>query len=119
VNSPQVLIVDDEPTIITTFSLLLRQDGYEVRSAPSAAAALQLLESWSCDVAFVDIKLGSTTGVDLLKLLRIHNPLLQVVLITGQPDVATAAEAVRLGVLQLPGKTDHAPRPAGRYPLTP
>ncbi len=96
-NSPQVLIVDDEPTIITTFSLLLRQDGYEVRSAPSAAAALQLLESWSCDVAFVDIKLGSTTGVDLLKLLRIHNPLLQVVLITGQPDVATAAEAVRLG----------------------
>ena len=96
-KEPRVLIVDDEPGIVHSFSLLLSQDGYEVRSAPSAAAALQLLESWTCDVAFVDIKLGSTTGVDLLKLLRISNPLLQVVLITGQPEVETASEAVRLG----------------------
>jgi len=96
-TAPRVLIVDDESIIVDSFTLLLCHDGFEVRSAPSAAAALQLLEGWTCDVAFVDIKLGSTTGVDLLKLLRISNPLLQVVLITGQPDVATAAEAVRLG----------------------
>lgn len=95
--TPRVLIVDDEPAIVSSFTLMLSQDGYEVRSAASAGAALQLLEDWTCDVAFVDIKLGSTNGVDLLKLLRISNPLLQVVLITGQPEIETASEAVRLG----------------------
>lgn len=96
-RQPAVLIVDDEPYIIDTFTRILEQAGYEVRSAASAIFALQQLDTWPCDIAFVDIQLGSTTGVDLLKLLRLCNPLLQVVLITGWPEVKTASEAVRLG----------------------
>ena len=104
---PRALIVDDEPAIVDTFTLLLQQDGYEVRTARSASSALQLLDEWSCDIAFVDIKLGSTTGVDLLKLLRISTPLLQVVLITGQPEMETATEAVRLGACNYLTKPIH------------
>ncbi len=106
-KTPAVLIVDDEPAIVDTFSLILKQDGYDVRSASSAATALQLLDEWACDIAFIDILLGTTTGVDLLKLLRLTNPLLQVVLITGRPEIETASAAVRLGACNYLTKPIH------------
>lgn len=106
-KAPAVLIVDDEPAIVDTFSLILKQDGYDVRSASTAAAALQQLDEWACDIAFIDILLGTTTGVDLLKLLRLTNPLLQVVLITGRPEIETASEAVRLGACNYLTKPIH------------
>lgn len=106
-TQPAVLIVDDEPAIIDTFTQILRYDGYEVRSASSADEALQQLTSWPCDIAFVDIQLGTITGVDLLKSLKSSNPLLQVILITGRPEVETASEAVRLGASNYLSKPIH------------
>lgn len=96
-KQPAVLIVDDEPSVLATFALILEHDGYLVRQATSTATALQILDDAPCDIAIVDIQLGTSTGVDLLKLLRLCNPLLQVVLITGRPAIETASEAVRLG----------------------
>lgn len=96
-NQPAALLVDDEPAVLAAFSLILEQDGYLVRQAASTAAALQILDDYPCDIAIVDVQLGVGTGVDLLKLLRLCNPLLQVVLITGRPEIETAAEAIRLG----------------------
>lgn len=96
-NQPAALLVDDEPAVLAAFSLILEQDGYLVRQAASTAAALQILDDYPCDIAIVDVQLGVGTGVDLLKLLRFCNPLLQVVLITGRPEIETAAEAIRLG----------------------
>lgn len=106
-KQPTVLIVDDEPTIVDTFSMILGHEGYLVRRASSSATALRMQDEYPCDIAFVDIQLGATTGVDLLKLLRLHNPLLQVVLITGWPEVETASEAVRLGAFDYLAKPIH------------
>lgn len=106
-TQPAVLIVDDEPAIVDTFTQILQHDGYEVRSATSADEALQQLTSWPCDIAFVDIQLGTITGVDLLKSLKSSSPLLQVILITGRPEVETASEAVRLGASNYLSKPIH------------
>ncbi len=106
-NQPAVLIVDDEPAVLATFSMMLEQDGYLVRQATSTASALQILDDHPCDIAIVDIQLGTGTGVDLLKLLRLCNPLLQVVLITGRPEIETASEAVRLGACNYLTKPIH------------
>lgn len=89
--------MDDDRDVLATFSYILNSSGFEVRTARSATEALQQLEAGPCDVAIVDIHLGPTTGVDLLRLLRQHNPAPQVVLITGHPEIETASEAVRLG----------------------
>lgn len=96
-QSPSILIVDDDQTLLKTFSYILNSSGFEVRTAVSADEAQQRMAEEAADVAIVDIHLGSATGVDLLRLLKQSNPLLQVVLITGYPQVETASEAVRLG----------------------
>lgn len=96
-KKPSVLIVDDDRDVLATFSYILNSGGFAVHTACSVDEALQQLESWPCDVAIVDIHLGAATGVELLRLLKTSNPLLQVVLITGHPEVQTASEAVRLG----------------------
>lgn len=96
-KKPSVLIVDDDRDVLATFSYILNSSGFEVMTANCASEALQQLETAPCDLAIVDIQLGPTTGVDLLRLLRQRHPSLQVVLITGHPEIETASEAVRLG----------------------
>lgn len=106
-TKPSILIVDDDRDVLATFSYILSSGGFSVHTACSVDEALQQLQSWPCDVAIVDIHLGSATGVDLLRLLKTNNPLLQVVLITGHPQVETASEAVRLGACDYLSKPIH------------
>ncbi len=106
-TKPSILIVDDDRDVLATFSYILDSSGFSVHTAVSVDEALKQLESWPCDVAIVDIHLGADTGVDLLRLLKKSNPLLQVVLITGHPQVETASEAVRLGACDYLSKPIH------------
>ncbi|CAH2031239.1 sigma-54-dependent Fis family transcriptional regulator [Trichlorobacter ammonificans] len=96
-NMPTVLIVDDDRDVLATFSYILHSGGFTVHTAGSTEDALHCLSHRQCDIAIVDIHLGSATGVDLLRRLVTSEPFLQVILITGHPQVETASEAVRLG----------------------
>jgi PAS domain S-box-containing protein/putative nucleotidyltransferase with HDIG domain len=93
----KVLIVDDEKSIRATLAEFVREDGHEVRTAESAAEALRLAEADPPDVVVTDIVLPRMSGVELLGRIHERFPDVQVVMITGEPTVETAAEAVRRG----------------------
>lgn len=94
---PRVLVIDDEECIRITFRAFLEGDNYEVMTAGSFASAAELLRRETFDVIFSDIALGPRSGVDLLRLARNYQATCPIVMITGRPDVDTAAESVRLG----------------------
>ncbi len=107
----RVLIVEDERVLCMTFCEFLREDGYEAQGAENYEAAVELLDWTEFDVVITDILLAGKTGVDLLRTIRERGLNAPVVMITGEPNVETAAEAVRLGAF------DYLPKPVTRNSL--
>ncbi len=100
-----ILIIDDEESLRFTLETFLQDDGYLVSTAASFPEAEELLKHSAFDLVFLDIQLGRHSGLDLLKIIRERFANCPVVMITGAPDVATAAEAVRHGAF------DYIPKP--------
>ena len=103
-----VLVVDDEESIRYTFDLFLADAGYQVVTAANYAEGVRLVRQRRFDLVFADILLGDRTGLDLLRTIREVDSHCPVVLVTGSPEVDTAAEAVRLGAY------DYIPKPVTR-----
>jgi len=66
VTALDVLIVDDEPSIRKMLAMWLDAGGHRVQSASCPKDALALATKVSFDVAFVDLRLGSLSGMDLI-----------------------------------------------------
>jgi len=106
-----ILIVDDEKTIRFTLSSFLADEGIEVKTAESYEAALAAMADTCFDVIFADIILGGRTGIDLLREVKRQGLPSLLVVITGKPDIDTAAESVRLGAF------DYIPKPVRKDTL--
>ncbi len=93
-----ILVVDDEESLRLTFQLFLQRQGYEqVLTASSFEEALAAVSEHTFDLIISDIVLEGTSGIDLLRRIREMGVECPVVMVTGYPNVDTAAEAVRLG----------------------
>ena len=97
VASSKVLIVDDERSVRITLREFLVADGYDVETAGDAREARRLLGVSGFDVVVSDIVLPEMNGIELLKTIRASVPFVQVILMTGEPTVDTAAQALRVG----------------------
>ena len=104
----RVLIVDDEKSIRLTLRAFLVADGYEVEIAEDATQALALLKEVAFDVVVSDIILPGISGVALLAKIRALAPAVQVIMMTGEPTIETAVEAVRAGA------SDYLSKPVGK-----
>ena len=91
----RILVVDDENSIRISLREFLKDANYEVSVAEDAEKAIGMLEEDDFDVVLSDIILPRVTGVSLLKAIRETSPHVQVILMTGEPTVETASEAVR------------------------
>lgn len=94
-----ILVVDDEENIRYTCTAFLEEDGHRVSSAASRGEVLAQLAAAAepFDLVLLDIQLGGESGLRLLDELRARLPATPVVIITGAPDVDTAAAALRQG----------------------
>jgi CheY-like chemotaxis protein len=95
-----VLLVEDDPNVRKAFTLILQREGHEVVVAEDGETAVRALADRSLDVIVSDIRLPGLSGVELLRAVREVDLDLPVILMTGWPQVETAAEAVELGALQ-------------------
>jgi two-component system cell cycle sensor histidine kinase/response regulator CckA len=107
----RILVVDDEEGMRSTLRRFLELDGYEVATAEDADRALAALAAGGVDVLVSDIIMPRLDGVALLKHVRETSPDTKVILITGEPTVETAAEALRSGAF------DYLAKPVGRGTL--
>ena len=91
----QVLIVDDELGLRVSLAAFLRKDGHEVQTAEDVATALGILDVSTVDVVVSDIVMPGGSGLDLLARIHERENGIAVILLTGEPNVETAAGAVR------------------------
>jgi NtrC-family two-component system response regulator AlgB len=105
VTGLRVLVVDDEKNILTTLSMCLEGMGCAVTTASSADRALEASERGPFDLAFLDLRLGSASGLEVLPKLLAARPGLAVVVITAYATYDTAVEAIKLGAF------DYLPKP--------
>ena len=90
-----VLVIDDEKNIRTTLQVCLQGIGCSVTAAASGEIALSVLEREPVDIAFLDLKLGDESGMDLLPRLLAAQPHLSIIVITAYATFDTAVEAIR------------------------
>jgi EAL domain-containing protein (putative c-di-GMP-specific phosphodiesterase class I) len=100
VKRGRILIVDDEESLRRVIGRMLTADGYDVAMAADGEAAAQALVDGSFDVVLSDIDMPRMTGVQLLETVRQRDQDVPVVLMTGNPDLRTALQAVAHGALQ-------------------
>jgi len=94
---PTILVVDDEPSIVQSLSGLLSDEGFEVMSAGNGYEALQQIESNAPDLVLLDIWMPGLDGIETLKEIKIANPTIHVIMITGHGTIETAVRATKLG----------------------
>ncbi|RLC25707.1 MAG: sigma-54-dependent Fis family transcriptional regulator, partial [Deltaproteobacteria bacterium] len=93
----KILIVDDEENIRFGFEMILADQGHDVMTAINFDSALKIISDTDPDLIITDIILGGNTGIDLLHEIKNRKMHCPVIMITGEPNIETSAEAVRLG----------------------
>jgi two-component system, response regulator RegA len=103
---PSLLLVDEDIALCEVLSRLLAAHGFEVRVSHTAKQALELVEDDPPQCAVIALKLRDASGLNLLSALLALNPNMRIVILTGDPSIRTAVEAIKLGA------TDYLAKPA-------
>ncbi|MEC8651887.1 MAG: sigma-54 dependent transcriptional regulator [Planctomycetota bacterium] len=93
----RVLVVDDEADLAESCAYFLKRAGYEAACAASAPEALDLLQQGAFGVVISDVRMPRMSGMELLAEVRKRDPDVEVVLITGYPDLQMAVAAIKQG----------------------
>ncbi|MGB8509105.1 MAG: sigma-54 dependent transcriptional regulator [Pyrinomonadaceae bacterium] len=91
----RVLIVDDEPTAAEGLSELLHGWGYDTALAVDGLAAIQIAEDFRPSVILTDVFMPKLDGFGLLREMRLRQPEIAVILLTGQGTVEMAIRAIQ------------------------
>lgn len=94
-KSTTVLVIDDEFEIRTVLERVISREGYRVLLAKDFDSAFEIIRSQKIDVVISDIVMNGKNGIEVTKAVRKINENIPVILMTGNPDLATAEEAVR------------------------
>jgi DNA-binding NtrC family response regulator len=93
----RVLVVDDEPMIVSLLSTVLREKGWDVTEAWSGTDGIDQLDRARFDVILTDLVMPGDSGIDLLRAAKEIHPDVEVILMTGYATADTAIEAMRNG----------------------
>jgi DNA-binding NtrC family response regulator len=104
-SSIRFLIVDDDRTLRESCANLLQLDGYNVSVAGRGQEALELLRHRRFDIVLLDLYMSDVSGYELLRAAMDTSPETIVIMMTGNPSVASSVEALRLGAW------DYLPKP--------
>ncbi len=109
INSDPVrlLLVDDEKDFVNILSKRIKRRNIDVAKAFSGAEAIQALRGQEFDVAVLDLKMEDMDGIEVLKMLKIMDPQLAVIMLTGHGSVEAAEQGMKLGAF------DYLTKPCG------
>jgi DNA-binding response OmpR family regulator len=93
----KLLVVDDEVFVRELLAEYFTKLNYQVRTAGSAAEALQQIGMEDFHVALIDLRMPDAGGIDVLRAVRKTADDLSIIIMTGYPTVDSAIEAMRAG----------------------
>ncbi len=91
-----LLVVDDETSILESISMFMAEKGHAVHTAATLKQALDLFEKTNPQVVILDIRLTDGSGLDALKQMKTVNSLAKIIMITAFQDMETTIEAMKL-----------------------
>lgn len=110
-SQARILAVDDQLYFRVFLEDLLKESGFEVETAASAAAALERLEAESYDIVLTDLVMPGMDGSELVQRVKERWPAQEIIVVTSVGDVKTAVDAMKLGA------TDYLLKPLDRTSL--
>ncbi len=96
----RLLIVDDEQRLVETLSKRLTARGLYVEGVHSGPEALAVIQARPFDVALLDVRMPGMDGIAVLREAKKLQPLLQVIMLSGNASINAAVEGMRLGALE-------------------
>lgn len=105
-----ILIVDDDPYVLDSLSLLMSKHGYAVFSCPDVKEAMYKLQTTGIDVVLTDVNMPEVSGIELLEIVHDRYPAIPVILMTAYAELDIAIDAIKKGVFDFiikPYKTDY------------
>jgi DNA-binding NtrC family response regulator len=95
---PRILVVDDEPSILSLCKRTLEAPGWHVLVASNSECAKAIIQEQKVDLVIADVRMPMESGISLLYEIKSNIPDLALILITGYPDLSAIDAAVRLHV---------------------
>jgi DNA-binding NtrC family response regulator len=95
----RLLLVDDEARFVETLSKRLALRGYYVETTCSGAGALELVGAKPFDVVLLDVRMPGMDGLETLCAIQRVQPLIKVILISGDASIGAAVEGMRHGAV--------------------
>lgn len=105
-SDQKYLIIDDDPVFCRVLERALEHRGLQTQSATESESALKAAQQTRPGHVILDLKLGQSSGLDLIEPLLRINPKVRILLLTGYASIPTAVEAVRRGAI------NYLPKPA-------
>jgi len=99
-NTHRILLVDDYPPVLESFTRLLKHDGFIIEQASTGRAAIDKLRGCAFDLMVIDWRLTDMTGLDVVHAMNDRGVQTPWILISGHMDFDIAREAGRLGALK-------------------
>lgn len=95
----EILIIDDDPSIIKTLLKKLGRWGYHALSAENTSDALKTLSSQSVDLILLDVYLEDTTAIELIPKIKSIKPTVDIITMTGQSTRQLEQKIRSFGIL--------------------
>ena len=92
-----ILVIDDDKSILRTFTRILKKSGYDIDIAETGKEALEKSKEKNFDLALIDIRLPDMDGTDLLVKIKPNMKNAIKIMITGFPSLETGVKALDEG----------------------
>jgi DNA-binding NtrC family response regulator len=96
-RTSSILLVDDDALILQAIGSNLKSRGYEIATADSGKAAIDMLEKGNYDLVMTDLIMYGINGIEVLNAVKAKDPDIVVLILTGYGDMQSAIDAFRQG----------------------
>jgi len=103
-DATKVLVVDDEAVIREGVRRILENSGFSVETCATGRLALEMIQEQEFQMVITDLKMPGMGGMEVLKTIKILQPEVPVIIITGYSTVDTAVEAMKNGAIDYVAK---------------
>ena len=94
-----ILIIDDEKSLLDLLTVVLKKEGYRVKTYLAPTKVFDILQNEEIDLLICDIKLPEISGMEVLKYVRENRPEIPVIMITAYGSLKQAVEALKVGAI--------------------
>ena len=96
----RILLVDDDPFILTIIATWLKDAGYEVKTVENGTDAIETLPVFKPHLVITDLRMEDMDGIALLKKIQKYNSILPVIMLSGSAEISDAVRATRQGIFK-------------------